>query len=141
VVELRKCDDVVKELCELLGWGEELQKAWEETAGSVEAVEAESVPAPIPATAGLEATEKKVEKLAKALEKLMVADTEKRKSEEETRAKTEIAAAPATSKDPVIDSGAPIESPGPSQKSEVPPEKEGKDESTQEEAKDVGGKL
>jgi hypothetical protein len=82
-----------------------------------------------------------VEKLARALEKLMVADKEKHKSEEETRVKTEDAAAPVASEEGVLDGSAPIESPGPSQKSEAPPETEGKDESTQEETKGVGEKL
>ena len=36
VVLLGKCDDIVRELCRELGWEEELENAWAETANSVE---------------------------------------------------------------------------------------------------------
>jgi NAD+-dependent protein deacetylase SIR2 len=36
VVCLGNCDDIVKEICKEIGWGEELMKEWETTAGSVE---------------------------------------------------------------------------------------------------------
>ncbi|KAJ4478439.1 Sir2 family histone deacetylase Hst2 [Lentinula aciculospora] len=36
VILLGKCDEVVKELCEELGWEEELMRLWEETAGSTD---------------------------------------------------------------------------------------------------------
>lgn len=39
VIFLGKCDEIVRELCAELGWGEELEKAWAETAGSVEGTE------------------------------------------------------------------------------------------------------
>ncbi|KIK51061.1 hypothetical protein GYMLUDRAFT_252406 [Collybiopsis luxurians FD-317 M1] len=37
VVLLGKCDEVIEELCEELGWKEELMKLWEETARSTDA--------------------------------------------------------------------------------------------------------
>jgi NAD-dependent histone deacetylase SIR2 len=36
VVLLGKCDEIVRELCAELGWGEELEKVWAETASTVE---------------------------------------------------------------------------------------------------------
>ena len=99
VVVLGKCDDVVKELCELLGWGDELEKAWAETAERVEVGEGESVPVPVtPKDSGIEEAERKVERLARELEKLMVSDKEKPTSEE-TTTETEKGPVPLISKD------------------------------------------
>jgi len=39
VILLGKCDEIVMELCAKLGWAEELEKTWAETAGAVEATE------------------------------------------------------------------------------------------------------
>lgn len=41
VVCIGKCDDVVRELAEELGWGKELKKAWDKTKFSVEGAEPE----------------------------------------------------------------------------------------------------
>ena len=42
VVLLGKCDEIIRELCAKLGWEEELEKAWAETAGAVEGTEKET---------------------------------------------------------------------------------------------------
>jgi NAD-dependent histone deacetylase SIR2 len=39
VVLLGKCDEIVRELCAELGWGEELEEVWAETASTVEVTE------------------------------------------------------------------------------------------------------
>ncbi|KAJ2914712.1 hypothetical protein MD484_g5688, partial [Candolleomyces efflorescens] len=38
VILLGKCDDIVKELCKELGWGDELSEAWDLTADLVETI-------------------------------------------------------------------------------------------------------
>ncbi|RXW13511.1 hypothetical protein EST38_g12344 [Candolleomyces aberdarensis] len=38
VILLGKCDDIVKDLCKELGWGDELSEAWDKTAELVERV-------------------------------------------------------------------------------------------------------
>lgn len=42
VVLLGKCDEIVEQLCEALGWGEELQQLWAATEDSVEVDEAKA---------------------------------------------------------------------------------------------------
>src|ERR1700733_10156348 len=39
VVLLGKCDEIVRDLCAELGWGEELEKAWAETADGIDGVD------------------------------------------------------------------------------------------------------
>lgn len=47
VVLLGKCDDIIQNLCRLLGWEEELEELWAETASSLDPQELDvDVPAP-----------------------------------------------------------------------------------------------
>jgi NAD-dependent histone deacetylase SIR2 len=73
VLLLGKCDDVVRELCEELGWEEELDAAWEKTKGSLEAGEQEPESEHEPE----ESAEDEVENITKNLEQaLKVSDKE-----------------------------------------------------------------
>lgn len=70
VVCLGKCDDVVRELARELGWEQELQEAWEATAGSVESDTADS-PATNPSSTAKvkERLQAEVDKLTDDMEK------------------------------------------------------------------------
>jgi NAD-dependent histone deacetylase SIR2 len=74
VVVLGKCDEIVQELCSLLGWEDELQAAWADTAGSVdvglETADVEEDPA------------REVEKLASEMERVLGLKTEAPSTEE-----------------------------------------------------------
>ncbi|KAF9262944.1 NAD-dependent deacetylase sirtuin-2 [Marasmius fiardii PR-910] len=63
---LGKCDEVVQDLCRLLGWEDQLNQLWEETAKSVEVgSEVEAV------TSKKDNAEEEVEKLAKQIQSAM----------------------------------------------------------------------
>ncbi|KAJ3794750.1 NAD-dependent deacetylase sirtuin-2 [Lentinula aff. detonsa] len=73
VVLLGKCDEVIRELCEDLGWEEELMKLWEETAGSTDNSAADAGPttATLPGSKpGRMEGEKLEEEVAKLAEKI-----------------------------------------------------------------------
>ncbi|RDB14568.1 NAD-dependent protein deacetylase hst2-1 [Hypsizygus marmoreus] len=82
-VLLGECDEIVRELCEELGWGEELERVWEETA--MEGKEEERKPAEEEAEEArrAEALEKEVERITEAIEKRLKLE----KEEEEALAK------------------------------------------------------
>ncbi|CAE6477145.1 unnamed protein product, partial [Rhizoctonia solani] len=48
VVHLAPCDDAVRELCDLLGWRDELEKLWAETESLVTITNTPSTPVPPP---------------------------------------------------------------------------------------------
>ncbi|KAH7332854.1 DHS-like NAD/FAD-binding domain-containing protein [Rhizoctonia solani] len=48
VVHLAPCDDAVRELCDLLGWRDELEKLWAETESLVTITDTPSIPVPSP---------------------------------------------------------------------------------------------
>ncbi|KAJ3969278.1 class I sirtuins SIR2 family protein [Lentinula raphanica] len=67
VVLLGKCDEIIKELCEELGWEEELMRLWDETAGSVDGA---SVDAGTRESSERKEERKEVEKLEEEVAKL-----------------------------------------------------------------------
>jgi NAD-dependent histone deacetylase SIR2 len=75
VVLLGKCDEIVRELARELGWEEELQKAWEATAESVEPEKVESTAAVKTSTTD-ELNKKEKERLQTEVDKL-TSDVEK----------------------------------------------------------------
>jgi len=78
VVALGDCDSVVRELCEELGWGDELEQLWGETAGMGEQVETKEE------IGRDESLVREVEELVVELEKaLKVSDEHKERVERE----------------------------------------------------------
>ncbi|KAJ3993789.1 Sir2 family histone deacetylase Hst2 [Lentinula boryana] len=77
VVLLGKCDEVIRELCEELGWEKELMKLWEETAGSTDNSAADAGPTTVtlpgskPNRMEDEKLEEEVAKLAEKIRKEM----------------------------------------------------------------------
>ncbi|KAF5344878.1 hypothetical protein D9758_011565 [Tetrapyrgos nigripes] len=92
-VLLGKCDDIIRELCEELGWEDELLKLWEEAKGSVEDLEerGREAEAKEKEREHLEA-EEEANRLAEKLEKEMVLDrvAESIEKKEEKAEKEEI---------------------------------------------------
>ncbi|KIM89436.1 hypothetical protein PILCRDRAFT_225362 [Piloderma croceum F 1598] len=90
IVCLGKCDEIVQELARELGWEEELQKAWEATAESVESEKVESAAAAETSTADeLNKREKEhlqteVDKLTRDVEKSLALTDNLTGGEEET---------------------------------------------------------
>ena len=75
IVCLGKCDEIVRELARELGWEEELQKAWEATAESVESEKVESAAAAETSTVD-ELNKREKERLQTEVDKL-TSDVEK----------------------------------------------------------------
>lgn len=67
VILLGKCDDVIRQLAQELGWEEELDKAWEATASCVESKKVES---PVTASQSADEKTKEKERLQAEVEKL-----------------------------------------------------------------------
>lgn len=80
-----KCDGIVRVLCRELGWEEELDKAWVETAGSVEVAEAASE------IDEAERVESETDRVTKDLERILTVS----ELDGDTEAPTSVEAAPA----------------------------------------------
>ncbi|KAG7088084.1 hypothetical protein E1B28_012115 [Marasmius oreades] len=83
IILLGKCDEVVKDLCRLLGWEDELNRLWEETATSVEVETGDKIEEA--SVSRNHDAEEEVDKLAKQIQgamSLQEKEKEKRKPEE-----------------------------------------------------------
>ncbi|KAJ8080189.1 Sir2 histone deacetylase Hst2 [Marasmius tenuissimus] len=82
VVLLGKCDDVVKDLCRALGWGEELDRLWDDTAASLE-VESGEVGGEEGSKTEIQDLQEEVEDLAMKIQKAMALRDQDTKDMEE----------------------------------------------------------
>ncbi|KAI5981719.1 Sir2 family histone deacetylase Hst2 [Pisolithus albus] len=89
LVFIGKCDEIVRTLCRELGWEEELDKVWTETAGNVEVAEAAGK------VDEAEKIESEMDRVTKDLERALTVS----ESDADTEAPTSVEAAPAIVKD------------------------------------------
>ncbi|KAK1224046.1 Sir2 histone deacetylase Hst2 [Marasmius sp. AFHP31] len=81
-VLLGKCDDVVKDLCRALGWEEELDRLWDDTAASLEVGSEEAAGEKEPKTE-VQDLQKEVEDLTKKIQEAMALHNQDTKDKEE----------------------------------------------------------
>ncbi|KAL0961467.1 hypothetical protein HGRIS_006411 [Hohenbuehelia grisea] len=74
---LGKCDDIVRELCQALGWENKLEEEWEKTKDSVETHEPadETTDEPLADTSVEDSAKTEVEKLTRAIEEKLALET------------------------------------------------------------------